>query len=102
MSDEHRRWRRALDAFAAGLESARAALATGESGPGSAWPPPDLPSGPPPAELVEEARALLAQADAVTVELADALARTEPPPRRAHRSGGTTGSATRASWAFSL
>lgn len=102
MSDELLLWRRALDAFAAGLEAARTALATGDGAERGIWPPVDLPSGPPPPGLVTEARALLAEADALAAELADALARTEPPPRRSYRPRATTASGARARWALSL
>lgn len=73
------RWRAALRCFKDGLIASRQALsddlgADQGAAPVHPWPPRNLPSSPLPIELREEARALVAEADELTAELADAMA----------------------------
>lgn len=75
MNDERLEWRAALDAFRAGLGAAERTVRNGAVAETGLWPPPALPSGPPPADLVSEAEALLVQADALAAELAEGMTR---------------------------
>ncbi len=92
--DERRRWRAALDAFAAGLADARQVIADSESPSGRAaangsgtasslaWPPGELPAVPMPDDLRAEAESLLQQADVLRDELLAAMSRSRPTGRR--------------------
>ncbi|MDH3679548.1 MAG: hypothetical protein OEV40_06295 [Acidimicrobiia bacterium] len=104
MSDDRLRWRVALDSFRAGLAAGERTLRTGAPPEPGRWPPAVLPAGPPPPELAAEALALLAEADALAAELADAMSRASAPsrPSRPSRRSRHRPSGAHARWAVTL
>ncbi len=104
-ADDLDHWRAALRCFRDGLAASRQALSDGQGNNSvHPWPPPHLPSSPLPTELEKEARALVAEADELTMELADAMADVKLDGRtRSRGSYGRAGQAAgqqHARWSF--
>lgn len=103
--EDLKRWQAALDCFERGLAASRQALGTDQDvDPVHPWPPQDLPSTSIPIELEERARALVSKADALTMELADAMAEVRVDARGRGRPSygrsGPGGGQNHARWSF--